>query len=172
MLRIWLSTDRKKNTQRIFEEICSKNHGNQILLVPEQFSHMAERELCRLGGDTISRYAEVLSFSRLANRVFAELGGSAQTQTDPSGKLLIMSLAVEQVRSRLKLYGASGEKPAFLLKIIETIEELQSFCITAQNLRDVSVKFPPKAKNIPAKNRPLPCFSWECSFLNIKLCIH
>ena len=139
MLRIWLSTDRKKNTQRIFEEICSKKHEDQILLVPEQFSHMAERELCRIGGDTISRYAEVLSFSRLANRVFSELGGSAQTQTDPAGKLLIMSLAVEQVRSRLKLYGASGEKPAFLLKIIETIEELQSFCISAQNLRDVSV---------------------------------
>ena len=131
MLRIWLSTDRKKNTARIFDEICRKEHENQILLVPEQFSHMAERELCRLGGDSICRYAEVLSFSRLANRVFSAQGGGAQTQTDPAGKLMIMSLAVEQVRSRLKLYGAGGEKPEFLLKIIETLEELQSFCITA-----------------------------------------
>ncbi len=139
MLRIWLSTDRKKNTQRIFDEICRKKQENQILLVPEQFSHMAERQLCKLGGDSINRYAEVLSFSRLANRVFAVVGGSALTQTDAAGKLLIMSLAVEQVRSRLKLYGASGEKPAFLLKIIETIEELQSFCISPQSLREASV---------------------------------
>lgn len=101
---------------------------------------MAERQLCEYGSDRISRFAEVLSFSRLANRVFAAVGGSAQTQTDSSGKLLMMSLAIDQVRSRLKLYGVGGEKPAFLLKLIETIEELQSFCISAQTLFETSAQ--------------------------------
>ena len=112
MLTLCLCADRKVNTAHILDEICRNKTKGQILLVPEQFSHMAERNLCRLGGDQITLYAEVLSFSRLASRVFSSEGGSAETETDTVGKLLIMSLAVEQVRSRLKIYGKSAGKPA------------------------------------------------------------
>ncbi len=135
MLRIWLSTNRKLNTQRVLQEICTNEKTGQILLVPEQFSHMAEKQLSLQGGAKINRFAEVLSFSRLASRVFSLLGGAAETQTDAAGKLLMMSLAVEQVRSRLKLYATSVDKPAFLLKLIGTIEELRSFCIDAERLK-------------------------------------
>ncbi len=135
MLRIWLSTSRKLNTKRIFEAICSAEKENQILLVPEQFSHTAEKQLLKSGGARINRFAQVLSFSRMANRVFSIYGGSSRTQTDASGKLLLMSLAVEQVRSRLKLYGSGADKPAFLLKLIDTLEELRSFCVDAEKLR-------------------------------------
>lgn len=140
MLRLWLSTDRKKNSKRIFDKICATKQKGQILLVPDQFSHMAERQLGRLGGPSINRYAEVLSFSRLASRVFSEVGGSARTQTDAAGKLMMMSLAVEQVRSRLKLYGACAEKPAFLLKLLDTIEELRSFCVTTDSLHAIAAQ--------------------------------
>ena len=46
----------------------------QIFLVPETHSHEAERRLCEWGGDGISLACEVLTFRRLANRVFAEYG--------------------------------------------------------------------------------------------------
>lgn len=138
MLTLCLSTDRKVNTAHLLDEICGNHVQGQILLVPEQFSHMAERNLCRRGGDQITLYAEVLSFSRLASRVFSCEGGSAETETDTVGKLLIMSLAVEQVRSRLKIYGKSAGKPAFLMKLLDTLEELRSYCATADSLREAS----------------------------------
>lgn len=138
MLRLFLSVDRKRNTQHLFDRVCQeakqKNAG-QLLIVPEQFSHMAERRLCEQGGDEISRYAEVLGFSRLATRVFAEVGGAADTETDAAGRLLMMSLTVEQLRSRLKIYGSSAAKPSFLLQLLQTLEELRSFCVTADALR-------------------------------------
>ena len=49
----------------LLARICENAaHGvaGQILIVPEQYSHETERALCECGGDTISRYAEVLSF--------------------------------------------------------------------------------------------------------------
>ena len=100
VLHILLDTDRKANTERLLTRLCAAE-GRSILLVPEQFSHAAERKLCQVGGNRISRCAEVLSFSRLASRVFSELGGTAETETDRGGKLLMMSLAVENVQSRL-----------------------------------------------------------------------
>lgn len=141
MLRLWLGTDRKANSARLLQEIAQKaaqGIGGQFLIVPEQFSHMTERALCSAGGDSISRYAEVLGFSRLAARVFAVEGGSAEEQIDAGGKLLLMSLAVEQVRSRLKIYGACADKPDFLLQLLDTFDEFRSFCVTPAALRKAS----------------------------------
>lgn len=143
MLQIWLCTDRKVNTQKIMDAICAnakQGHGGQLLIVPEQFSHMAERCLCASGGAQISRFAEVLGFSRLANRVFSVDGGCSETETDAVGRLLTMSLAVEQVQSRLKIYGISAAKPEFLLQLQDTFDEFRSFCITPERLRQISSK--------------------------------
>lgn len=141
MLEIILCPDRKENTRRLLTRICAEAvRGKQILVTPEQFSHAAERELCRMGGDSISRYAEVLSFSRLASRVFSIEGGAADTETDAGGRLLMMSLAVEQVRSRLKIFGSAAAKPEFLLRLLDTLEEFRSFCVTPAALRAAAVE--------------------------------
>ena len=141
MLHIWLCTDRKLNTERILDVIyqsAEAGRGGQILIVPEQFSHMMERRLCSRCGDRVSRYAEVLGFSRLANRVFSVDGGCAESETDAVGQLLMMSLAVDQVQSKLKIYGVSSNRPEFLLQLQSTFDEFRSFCITPERLRQLS----------------------------------
>ena len=104
--------------------LAAQEQGGLLLLVPEQFSHMMERRLCARCGDRISRFAEVLGFSRLAARVFAEYGGCAQTQTDPVGRLLAMSLAARQVQARLKIYATCVDKPEFLLQMLDACDEV------------------------------------------------
>ena len=139
MLELWLCPSRKQNTARVMQALCEKT-AQRILVVPEQFSHEAERMLCRAGGDTISRFAEVLSFSRLASRVFSIEGGSACEETDAGGRLLLMALAVEQVRPRLKLFGASTSRPEFLLQLLDTLEEFRAYCLLPELLRAASEK--------------------------------
>ena len=58
-----------------------KSRG-QVLIVPEQHSHDAERRLCAVAGNSVSLGAEVLSFSRLASRVFSVAGGLAEPTLD------------------------------------------------------------------------------------------
>ena len=57
--------------------------ASRIVLVPEQLSHETERLLSELCGDAISFTAEVLSFTRLCDRVFARSGGGARPILDP-----------------------------------------------------------------------------------------
>ena len=52
---------------RIRTAVAARTPG-QVLLVPEQYSHEAERALCAACGDSLSLYAEVLSFTGLARR--------------------------------------------------------------------------------------------------------
>lgn len=63
------------------------------------------------GGDRVSLYAEVLSFSRLANRVFLAAGGMGEPELDAGGRLLLMHQAVKAVSRQLTVYAAHPEGP-------------------------------------------------------------
>ena len=92
-------------TAKIMSEIArlvSEGCGDTILLVPEQYSHEAEKELARACGDALSLYGEVLSFTGLAGRVEAESGFSNR-MLDKGGRLLALALCGK--RNRLKAAG-------------------------------------------------------------------
>ena len=75
MLHLLLGTDWTANRDELLRRIScdvKEQKGNRILMVPELISHETERLLCAWAGDTASRYAEVLSFTRLARRVAHE----------------------------------------------------------------------------------------------------
>ena len=76
----------------------------QILIVPEQHSHSMERQLCAIGGSRVSLFAEVLSFTRLANRVFSVYGGLAAPALDGGGRLLLLCAALRSVAPELRVY--------------------------------------------------------------------
>ncbi len=138
MLNICLCSDWQVNTQTLLQAVCAEaaqQKAGQILVVPDQFSHEMERALCEAGGDRISRYAEVLSFSRLSNRVFASSGGIAVSSMDAGGQLTALAYALEQIKSRLKIFGTAGAKPEGLVSLLDTMDELKSYCVSAERLR-------------------------------------
>lgn len=133
MLHLVLSADRICLSDYLMAQVCrraAEGIENQILVVPDQFSHETERRLCMAGGDTISRYAEVLSPSRLADRIFSSCGGAARSYLDHGGRLLAMALAAEQCASRIKLYGAMIRRPEFLVEMIAITDEFLSYGVS------------------------------------------
>ncbi len=105
MLRLIYGTAGTGKTSAIIGEIrdaVSRGLGRRLLIVPEQYSHEAERELCAACGDSLSLYGEVLSFTGLARRLRAQLGGGAGLSLDKGGRLLCMALALDRVAPRLR----------------------------------------------------------------------
>ena len=89
MLRFLIGKAGAGKTAAVIREIkenMERGIGGNILLVPEQYSHEAERELCRVCGDRLSLYAEVLSFTGLSRRVEAKRGGTAAPWLDQGGR--------------------------------------------------------------------------------------
>lgn len=120
------------------KDVAGQDGSEWILVVPEQFSFEAEKNLCCVGGDTIGRYAEVLSFSRLSDRVASKQGGIADAYLDKGGQLLTMALAAEQVVSRIKLYASVLRKPEFLADMVRMVGEFKSYCLDPRVLLDAS----------------------------------
>ena len=75
--------------------------GGRVLMVPELISHDMERRLCEAAGDTASRYAEVLSFSRLARRVMDQTGSGAVECLDEGGRILAMAAAARNLITKI-----------------------------------------------------------------------
>ena len=122
-------------TTAVLERLCQAGRERrQVLMVPEQQSHQAERALCKAGGDGVSLYAEVLSFSRLSNRVFLAAGGVGEPELDSGGRLLLMYQAVKAVSQELTVYARPSRRPVFLENLLATVDELKSCCVQPQLL--------------------------------------
>lgn len=144
MLHLVVSRDRKQNTDAVMERIADavrNKRGGQILIVPEQFSHDAERALCERCGDTVSLYAEVLSFTRLADRVFSVCGGIARDTLDDGGRFTALTLALEQAQPRLKVYAPARTKPELIVQLAAQIEEFKNYGVSGADLLTVSEYF-------------------------------
>lgn len=142
MLQLILGRDWTANRDEIFRRISEdvrQRKEKRILMVPELISHETERKLCETAGDTASRYAEVLSFTRLARRVSDTMGSAAQECLDNGGRVVAMAAAARQLSSRLKAYAAVETKPEFLTELIDGVDEFKRCCITPQDLEHASM---------------------------------
>ena len=112
--------------------------GGRVLIVPEQYSFETERALCAEGGDRISRYAEVLSFSRLAARACDRCGGVARPVLDQGGRIMALAKTVNNLRPRLQFYARSARRADFLLQVLAIVDELKCYRVDSRTLAAAS----------------------------------
>lgn len=118
--------------ERIREDV--RHERRSILIVPEQYSHEAERELCRVCGASMSLYAEVMSFTGLARRVGQLLGSGAAPCLDKGGQLLCMSLAISNIFPQLRVYGGARKRVTLQSQLLDAVTELKTACIDSEQL--------------------------------------
>ena len=143
MLRLLLGKDWKVLRRKILSEVSGNVAARQegaVLIVPELISHEMERALCAAAGDTASRYAEVLSFSRLCRAVAEEVGCAGMQCLDNGGRVVAMAAAARQLSSRLKAYAALESKPEFLKELVDAVDEFKRCCITPEELKAAAAR--------------------------------
>ncbi len=143
VLTLLLGTDWTANRNEILKMIAADvaaQKPGRILIVPELISHDTERRLCAVAGDTTSRFAEVLTFSRLGKRVSDAAGFGAPECLDNGGRLVAMASATRQLHSRLKAYAAVETRPEFLKGLLDGVDEFKRCCISPADLYTASKK--------------------------------
>ena len=76
--------------RNITEQSVRHPERNYIVLVPEQFTMQTQKDLCLMHPRGGIMNIDVLSFGRLAHRVFEELGQESRAVLDDEGKNLIL----------------------------------------------------------------------------------
>ena len=137
LLHILMGRARTGKSERVLQRIAALGDSSQqILLVPEHASHVAEMDLCRVCGDTASRHAEALTFKLLASRVLSICGGSADVTLDSGGKLLTLQRTLTELAPVLKVYKRPSQRAAFLESLLAVMEELQAYAVSPEQLSE------------------------------------
>lgn len=76
--------------QTVIRESMADPKGNYIVLVPEQFTMQTQKDLVEAHPGKGIMNIDVLSFGRLAYRVFEETGGNDRIVLDDVGKNFIL----------------------------------------------------------------------------------
>ncbi len=121
-------------TSYIIDKIKSSKDMGNLLIVPEQFSHVTERLLCERLGNSASLYTEVTSFRRLASKVKAEFGGVAANIIGNGTRMLHLHSAVADVLPSLSSLSRDMLRPEKLEAMLALIDEFKSYGISPEKL--------------------------------------
>ncbi len=99
--------------KEIIERSMEQKDGSFFIIVPEQFSMEAQKAVALLHPTHSLINIDILSFNRLAYRVFEETGQRRVSILEDMGKLLVLQKVLNENKSRLKvLKGMAGKSGA------------------------------------------------------------
>lgn len=105
-----------------------------LVIVPEQFTMQTQRELVRLHPDGGLLNIDILSFQRLAHRIFEEVGADQRTVLEELGKTLLLRRAASRVQDELKVLKGNLKKMGYLQQMKSMISELTQYDIDSEKM--------------------------------------
>lgn len=118
----------------------AKEHPEKkyLVIVPEQFTLQTQKELVTVNPEQQGiMNIEVLSFLRLAWRVFEETGGNERMVLEDTGKsMIVKKIALEQ-KDRLKLFARNVRRQGFLDEIKSMLSEFYQYGIGEEELEQM-----------------------------------
>lgn len=122
----------------LYENIIreSKAHPEQkiLVLVPEQFTMQTQKDLVTMHPDGGILNIDVLSFQRLAYRVFEETGTQVGKVLEETGKNLVLRKIAQEHKDELKILGGNLKKTGYINEIKSLISELTQYAVTEEEL--------------------------------------
>lgn len=123
----------------IEESLKPENTGRRyILIVPEQSSLQAQKDIVRMHSNGGVFNIDVLTFGRFAYRIFEELGVELKEIIDDTGKNLIIRKAAEKVEKELKVIKIN-RKTGMISEIKSMISEFKQYGQTPDKLDEIGV---------------------------------
>ncbi len=113
-----------------------------LIIVPEQFTMQTQRELVERQKQHAIMNVDVLSFARLAYRVFDDLGKQNVVVLEETGKNLVLRKVAEQKKAELKVLGANMNKMGYVGEVKSLISELMQYNIRPDALAEFLEKEP------------------------------
>ncbi|HEY8889951.1 MAG TPA: helicase-exonuclease AddAB subunit AddB [Clostridium sp.] len=105
-----------------------------VLLVPEQFSFQAEKNLIQVVGSTGIKNVQVLSFNRLAYKVFSEVGGITRKPMDTSGKVMLINNIMQKNGDEFTVFKGAARQKGFVDNVASAITEFKKYRISVETL--------------------------------------
>ena len=119
---------------RIVEESEAHPERQFIVLVPEQFTMQTQKDLVAAHPAHGIMNVDVLSFARLAYRVFEETGGGQLPVLDDEGKNLVLRKIAGDFEGELKVLRGNMKKPGYISEVKSVISEFTQYDVGEEEI--------------------------------------
>lgn len=141
-LKLILGPSGAGKTRYVYDEIIEKSienpTKNYIIVVPEQFTMAVQKDIVTLHPRHGVMNIDIVSFNRLAFRIFEELGINRLSILDDTGKTLVLRHVIEEKKSELKLFKDKLKYFGFVEEMKSSISELYQYGISPDELKSVA----------------------------------
>lgn len=125
----------------VYEEIIQmagkEPEKNFFLLVPEQFTMQAQRDIVSLHPQHGTMNIDIVSFNRLAYRIFEELNIRTDYVLEDFGKSMLLQRILLENRKKLSCFGPCVNKPGFVDELKSLMTELFQYRIGLEDMKQV-----------------------------------
>ncbi|MGI6736138.1 MAG: PD-(D/E)XK nuclease family protein [Anaerovoracaceae bacterium] len=140
MLHIYYGRDNINKDRFLYDRI----KGSAVVLVPDQFTVQAERDAFFYTGRESLMDLEILSFSRLCDRVLEETGGGRRPMIDRQGRNMLLTRILRGLAEELQVYGHYAGNPAFIDNMNDFLSEIKQYGRTPEDLEQIAAEIPPE----------------------------
>ncbi len=129
--------------ETVIQESIQNPDESYFVIVPEQFTMQAQKDMVMMHPAHGTMNIDVLSFQRLAYRVFEELAVENLQVLDDMGKSMVLRKVTAACRKQLVLFGGHLNQAGFVGQLKSMISEFYQYGLTPELLRETA----PEAKS-------------------------
>ena len=112
-----------------------------IAVVPEQFTLQMQRRIVETSEDHAVMNIDIVSFNRLALKVFSDLGINLNEILDDTSKALVLRRVLDQNADKLSLYRKKIRMEGFIDEMKSLMTELKTYGISDEDLKAAQSRF-------------------------------
>lgn len=120
--------------RKMIEASIRHPEQNFMVIVPEQFTMQTQKELVMLHPKKGIMNIDVLSFPRLAHRIFEETGEDRRTILTETGKNLMIRRLAMELSDELPVLGSRMNRTGYVSKVKSILSELMQYEVTEPEL--------------------------------------
>ena len=146
-LQLILGGSGSGKTTYLYDEIIrmSMEHPGQqfFLIVPEQFTMQTQKDIVTRHPNHGTMNIDIVSFARLAYRIFEELAVENLSVLDDMGKSMVLRKVAAAQKRQMILFGGQLNKSGFVGQLKSMLSEFYQYGIAPDALREMA----PSAKS-------------------------
>ena len=118
----------------ITDEANRNKDKRYYVIVPDQFTMQTQMDMVRLSPGKGIMNIDVLSFSRLAHRIFEETNATKKQVLDDTGKSLVLRKLVADINEDVPYLAGNLKRNGFIHEVKSSISEFMQYGIGPQEL--------------------------------------
>ncbi len=137
-LRFYLGGSGAGKSTKLYKELIERSMQNErqnfLVIVPDQFTMQTQKDLVRLHERGGILNIDVLSFGRLAHRIFEEVGGNDKPVLDDTGKSLVLRKVAADLKEQLPVLGSRLDKLGYIHEVKSGISEFMQYGLSVKDV--------------------------------------